>query len=317
MLLVFLSLKLYSQDIDSTRIEAPKTKTISNQPIPKPFASIINPKNGNSVSNTIEVNGIVKNISNADHLWLVVNPKGSNEWLPQIKEIKPDKNDNWVGEVSLKDNKSKLFEIHLFIVNNEFSKYLEKGKFPSQFNDYNSKSYASVTVNKVTDEKNQLLFGENFESELTNWEERNSGGEIEISEDPQKGKVLKISRSSIGGDTFLQQDISSLVIGKKIKIICQIKLEDVIKNQNFSWGQFCVKFDYDDYTCYNAVQNLSGTKDWAEYKAVKDGRYNFSNTGIESIILIPEKATNVILYFGLQNTSGTIYFSNLQILEVL
>jgi hypothetical protein len=166
-------------------------------------------------------------------------------------------------------------------------------------------------------QKNTLIFSEKFDNDFNQWEISNSGGDIKIIDDPQKGKILKISRSSEGGDTFLQQEVSRIVRGKKIKLTCQIKLDNVIKNDNFSWGQLCIKFDYDEYSCYNAVQNLYGTKDWSEYKAVKDGSDNFSNTGIESIILIPEKATNVVLYLGLQNTSGIIYFYNLKIVEVL
>jgi hypothetical protein len=159
---------------------------------------------------------------------------------------------------------------------------------------------------------NKLLLFENCsEDPSNNWDISNTNGDGDISweEDPIKGKVFKFSRLKSKNDheTFLQKDIGYLVRGKIIRIKSQIKLNNV-DSVKYN-GQLCVKYSINGKTYYNAVQFLYGTRDWKEWSAQKDN--SSSNT-----INIPINAEDVILYFGIQNASGTIYFKDIKILEV-
>ena len=137
--------------------------------------------------------------------------------------------------------------------------------------------------------------------------------------DSVRGKVFKISSNNPNGNSFLEYDLTNLIKGKKIKLKAFIKTESIIKGvQPYYVGKLCLKFKVGTVDYYEAVQNLMGSLDWKEHYAEADGDHPNVFVGNElTVFNVPANATNVTLYFGLQNCTGTIYFSNIQVVEVL
>jgi len=174
----------------------------------------------------------------------------------------------------------------------------------------------------VIKETEKLIFSENFsdESRKQLWGQNSGTNNISEYNDPVVGKVLKISCKRPNGDSFLQIFIPEIVNGKNIKISGTIKLQDVIVGPNVRTdkGQLCLEYTVQGITFYEAVQNLLGTSDWDVYYARNDGRYTQNDTEFgDYVFSVPENAKNVRLYLGLQNCTGTIYFKDVSIFEVL
>lgn len=181
-------------------------------------------------------------------------------------------------------------------------------------------------MNSVTNERYERIIGDTLFSEsfsnksfdnlwLSNSSTDNMIGYI----DPiTKKKCLKITCKRQNGNSFLEYDLSNMIRGKKIQLKGYIKTENIISGGR-SWeiGQLGIKFQIEDITFYECVQNLSGTSDWDNYSAQEDGSDTRDNTeNGPYVIYIPENAKNVTLYLGLQNCTGTIYFKNIKVIEV-
>jgi hypothetical protein len=180
-----------------------------------------------------------------------------------------------------------------------------------------------ITKNNV----NNFLFNQSidtifFESfngaTLDNVWLENSGTDNMVGvEDPVFGKVLKITSKRPNGNSFLEYDLTKIARGKMLSLKGDIKLENIKRGeQPYEVGQLAIKFQVGEKWVYEAVQNLKGSSDWNTYSAHEDGSTDIDNTDKGSYVFkIPENAENVILYLGLQNCTGTIYFKNIRVLE--
>ena len=78
-------------------------------------------EDGSMVDPEFFISGSIISMPADHHLWLVVHPKLTNGWWPQVSEIiiKPD--GTWSGKVFLggENNKGEIFEIHLVIADKE------------------------------------------------------------------------------------------------------------------------------------------------------------------------------------------------------
>jgi hypothetical protein len=179
---------------------------------------------------------------------------------------------------------------------------------------------------------NDTLFKESFDYEnfdnenwkKMKWKNQHGNGKIEFFKDSELKKyVLKISRLNSNGESFLLKDLSNILIDKReknIKIISNIKFVNIIKGKEpWKTGKLCLKVISGNDTLFHQINELEGTSDgWTEFNANADGRelnyYYNENEPYE--IKIPLEATKIILYLGLQNCSGTIYFSDVKIVEI-
>ncbi len=122
------------------------------------IASITNPQDNSLVISPVSISGIVENIPYEHHLWLVVNPHGTNGWWPQTREIIAKQNGNYSGSVILGglNNKGQQFDIHLVLANNEanksFNEYMSSGANTNSYPEVplpeGAKSLTYITVTK-------------------------------------------------------------------------------------------------------------------------------------------------------------------------
>jgi hypothetical protein len=168
---------------------------------------------------------------------------------------------------------------------------------------------------------------ENFDNEKwkkMKWKNQHGNGKIEFFKDNElKKNVLKVTRVNSNGESFILKDLSNILIDnreKKIKIISNIKFVNIAKgNESWETGKLCLKVISSDDTLFHQINELEGTSDgWNEFNANADGRglnyYYNKNEPYE--IIISKEAKKIILYLGLQNCSGTIYFSDVKIVEL-
>lgn len=161
-LLIFIILLIpsfgnYAQDVKPISIDNPKPPKRSEI---KKLAYIISPKDGSSFTNTFNVNGIVKNVPEDSHLWLVVRPRESNGCWPQRREIIPDeKTGEWNGEVTIGGDDGKLLDILLVNANAEANKFFndyitnqKKDNFPERPMPEGAKLLTHITVTKAPDD---------------------------------------------------------------------------------------------------------------------------------------------------------------------
>jgi len=175
------------------------------------------------------------------------------------------------------------------------------------------------TQTERSKQDSNVLFKEDFSTKewAKTWQYNSRSKYISIIVDKLYGKVLKISKSIPSGNCFVKRDITNLVRGKKIMIRSFIKCDNIQGGQlDYEIGNLTLEFTMDDIKYYPAVQGLKGSSDWNQHYIQEDGKTYLDNT-IDGpfVIFIPEEATNIILYFGLQNCSGSIYFSNIEIIE--
>jgi len=179
-------------------------------------------------------------------------------------------------------------------------------------------SQISEFVNLTGNEK--IVFKESFSNDVLDntWIANSGTNNMKAVNDSVHKKVLKISSDNPNGDSFLEYDLTDKLRGKKIRLKALIKTDNIRRGaQIFEVGQLCIKFKVDNIVFYEAVQNLVGSMDWAEHSAHEDGRYSLDNTDNgEYAFYIPENATNIILYLGLQNCTGSIYFKDVEVSEV-
>ncbi|MDY0077222.1 MAG: hypothetical protein RBR87_08085 [Bacteroidales bacterium] len=182
------------------------------------------------------------------------------------------------------------------------------------------KNKKTETIQSSENDNMKSLFKETFSSEGFDqeWVVKSATANLTAFQDDEKGKVLKIKSNRANGDSFLEKDLTQLLRGKDVKLQAEIKLIDVVTgNQSYEQGQLCIKYNVNGEDYYAAVQNLSGSAEWDTYFAHEDGSKPLDNTQWGSYVFhIPQEANNIILYLGLQNCSGEIYFSNLEIFEI-
>lgn len=187
-----------------------------------------------------------------------------------------------------------------------------------------SKSISS-TLDKNTNSENKIisdtLFYESFSHKsFDNLWTSNSPTENMIGYfDPTaKKKYLKIFCTRPNGNSFLEYDLTNKIKGKKVQLKGFIKTDDVKRGgQSWEVGQLGIKFNVENKIFYECVQNLEGTSDWDHYSAQEDGSDNRDNTeNGPYVFYVPENAKNVTLYLGLQNCTGTIYFTDITVVEI-
>jgi len=177
-----------------------------------------------------------------------------------------------------------------------------------------------LATNTFLKSSNDTLFYESFNGNtLDNEWIENSGTDNMIGvNDSVYGKVLKISCNQANGNSFIEYDLTKIARGKILRLEGDIKFENIKRGeQSYEIGQLAIKFQVGDKWIYEAVQNLVGSSEWKTYFAHEDGRSIIDNTDKGSyMFMIPENAENVILYLGLQNCTGTIYFKNIRIIWI-
>jgi hypothetical protein len=107
--------------------------------------------------------------------------------------------------------------------------------------------------------------------------------------------------------------------GKNLILECKIKTEDIMQGtERFHVGQCAIEYQLGEILVYPVVQGLISTKDWDTYYAREDGDTKLDDTDMgHYVFTIPQNAKNIRLYLGLQNCTGTIYFKDLLIYELL
>ena len=197
---------------------------------------------------------------------------------------------------------------------------------PADSNDANNSVKDSTLVvsdpdNSKSEQDRCILFQETFLNKTfdNTWIANSGTNNMNAYIENGIKKGLKISCKNPDGNSFLEYDLTNKVRGKKLRINAFIKTENIIRgSQSYEIGQLCMKFNVNGIDIYEAVQNLVGDRDWAKYSAHQDGRTSLDNTTDgDYVFKVPENATNVILYLGLQNCTGTIYFKNVKVIEVL
>ncbi|MCK9236245.1 MAG: hypothetical protein M0Q41_07440 [Bacteroidales bacterium] len=168
--------------------------------------------------------------------------------------------------------------------------------------------------------KQRVLFQETFSEEAleNKWLEVAGTKNMMGYNDSTYGKVLKISNKQ-PQISFIEYYLDNSYKGKNLKLECKIKVENIQKGENkYDIGQLAIEYQVDETFVYPAVQGLVYTKDWDTYYAREDGSTDIDNTGLGHFVFkIPENAKNIRLYLGLQNCTGTIYFKDLIIYEIL
>lgn len=206
-----------------------------------------------------------------------------------------------------------------------FEVYKKSITYDTSQANYNSKKLLPSTVNEVLPERSQntngLIFKESFNN--NDWENRwykNSDvNNFTIINDPYYGEILKITRSTPYSNSFLKRNFHTSLNGKKIQIIAILKYENIIVGQDPTYmkGCVCLKFTCENVDYYEAVQELEGTSEWKQHSAHVDGDTKLDHTqNGDYVIFVPKNAENVILYFGLQNCTGTIYFADIEVREI-
>lgn len=168
--------------------------------------------------------------------------------------------------------------------------------------------------------KGKILFKESFSEQAldNNWLENSGTKNMMGYNDSRYGKVLKIS-NKYPQISFIEYFLDNSYKGKNLKLECKIKVENIEQGEyKYEIGQLAIEYQVGEKFVYPAVQGLVYTKDWDTYYAREDGSTALDDTGIGPFVFtIPENAKNIRLYLGLQNCTGTIYFKDLMLYEVL
>lgn len=169
-----------------------------------------------------------------------------------------------------------------------------------------------------------VLFREDFSGKLTPsniWRSEYTGrGTIEQTKDKVFGPCIKISQNNTSGNTFLHvffkgEDAKKL-LGKKIWIGALVKSEGIEETESDAYqGQICFSFTYNGQEYYEAVRYIEGTFNWQYLIASADGRReaNADDTSLgPNVFQIPEGATNLRFYIGMQQSKGTVYITDIK-----
>jgi hypothetical protein len=179
----------------------------------------------------------------------------------------------------------------------------------------------------INPSKERLIYRESFmnkewKDSWRNISKSKNDYNISICKDQEYGNVLKI-KTEVIGFFILEKDIKPESLqGKKIMIRASIKYSNIQGGkEDWQKGKLCLKFTLGENTYYEDVQGLGGSEDWFTYYAHEDASKDriLDNTNEDDpyMILIPKNATNIVLYIGLQDCSGEIFFSNILIVEKL
>jgi hypothetical protein len=188
-----------------------------------------------------------------------------------------------------------------------------------QKKELDKKGVNPLSTNNLPNPTIDTIFYETFSGDTLDnlWVENSGTDNMKGVNDSIFGKVLRITCNQPNGDSFIEYDLTKIARGKMLKLKGDIKTENIKRGtQSFEIGQLAIKFQMGDKCIYEAVQNLVGTSDWNTYSAHEDGSSGIDNTDKGSYVFkIPEDAQNVILYLGLQNCTGTIYFKDINVIE--
>lgn len=179
---------------------------------------------------------------------------------------------------------------------------------------------SEVKNNEKETIKQNVLFKESFSDRAldNNWLDNSGTNNMMGFIDNINGKVLKISNKH-PQISFIEYFLDDSFKGRNLKLECKIKVENIKQGEyKYEIGQLAIEYQVGEKLVYPAVQGLVYTKDWDTYYAREDGSTGIDDTGMGHFVFtIPENAKNIRLYLGLQNCTGTIYFKDLVIYEVL
>jgi len=172
----------------------------------------------------------------------------------------------------------------------------------------------------VIDQERIILFRETFsDTSLDNRWLRNSDTKNMIGYYTRDlGKVLKIS-NNYQRTSMIEIYLDDSYKGKNLMLECMIKTENIVPGEkSYHTGQLAIEYEVGNKFVYPAVQKLIYTSDWNSYFAREDGSTDIDNTDFGPYVFtIPLEAGKIRLYLGLQECTGTIYFKNLILYEVL
>lgn len=169
-----------------------------------------------------------------------------------------------------------------------------------------------------SDRKATIVFSESFSNNsLDNiWIPNPSTLGMSSFQDPMEGKVLKIENKDRNRTILLEYDLTKLVVGKHVKLSALIRHENIVAGSKpWEIGQLSIKFRVNEEKVYESVQDLIGSSDWSLHFAHNDGDtdLDYSEYG-DYVFKVPDNASQVRLYLGLQNCTGTIYFKDLKVI---
>lgn len=183
-----------------------------------------------------------------------------------------------------------------------------------------SKEKKNVEEEALTKTSEVVLFRETFSNKsLDNRWLKNSDTKNMIGiETPDYGKVLKIS-NKVPRSSMIEIYLNDSIKGKKLKLECKIKTENIQQGrEKIHIGQLAIEYQIGTEYVYPAVQGLVNDNDWETFYAREDGSMAEDDTDLGHFVFtIPKEAKRIRLYLGLQDCTGTIYFKDLVLTEVL
>jgi len=175
-------------------------------------------------------------------------------------------------------------------------------------------------INALSSPTKHILFKESFSNKTLDnlWLKDSDTKNMMGFDTPSNGKVLKIC-NKYQSSSMIEYYLDDSVKDKNLTLECKIKTEDIKQGENrFDIGQLAIEYQIEGKFVYPAVQSLVFTKDWETYYAREDGSTQIDDTSMgHYVFTIPRNAKNIRLYLGLQNCTGTIYFKDLVLYEIL